>query len=522
MVIATTPNLSKPGWLASDASLARERKRRQHRRLAVYIRDGAWLKLLVDGANTQHKWKPLLRSLPNGQEKAEKILVGVNVLVTAMDMHAIVATCCPFGLTVASGTEASADKRQATALAEIRRLGHLDIVVMEAIRAANFEGDCVLRIVSTLDGPRIEIAPAGVYMPLGDPLPNRQPSVWEGRWIVERTIPGARDKAMYLRVERHRRLLNPATGMSEWAIETEAYEYGGGTTGAPCGTDTIVDLATLKRVPLSRIQREGEEPIEDIVLTGRVSPTLIRIFTSSYRDDIEPMLNSGDLGLLDAMVAAMTRVVRTAAVHGDPKMRVPPNMLKDGKIDLQKDVLDDPQKLFEVFVTAFDFAGMLDVMDSLINWMLVRTWMAPALLGVKLKGGAAPESYDKLRLEATQTLAIGKRAAVYMNAALSLAMQACSEIHARSTLTASGGYAVAPVIVELKPQLPKDEKQQREDLREQYDAGQMSHLTMLQSIWGIETGQREYDQIQAEKLAEVNRQRSALFDAVMPNAGGQL
>lgn len=505
-----------PGWAAPKHALAAARARRTHRRLMRLLLDGDWKQALVDACKTQHAWKAQKVDAPDGTERVAKLMFGVNLLDTAYRMHKIVATATPFAMTVLAGSDIADDGRQTRALEELREDGALNIVIGEAVHAANVEQDCVLRAVSTPEGPRIEIAPADRYLPLGDPMPNRQPSVWEGRWIVETPIPGRKDKVRRaLRVERQRRI------NGQWAIESEAYDAGEAAPGA--WYDTLTDLASLPRIALARALEPEEVEPQEVVFTGLPGPTLCRVFTTSYRGDVRAMMSAGDFGLIDAAVAATTRVARTMQIHGSPRARVPSHMVDKAtnRVDLESEAFEDPDKQFEYVIASFNFDGQLQVMDNMLNWLMVRTWMAPGLLGLKLRGGAAPESVEKLELEATQTLAVAREAALYMNAGLSMLLTVCSALDAGTRLDSGGGYPVARVRVELRPQIPKDEKQIRAELAEQRTNGQISLQSMLEQIYGVEGAQREMERMATEADAEAARQQRSLGLAMgIPGGGG--
>jgi len=118
-----------------------------------------------------------------------------------------------------------------------------------------------------------------------------------------------------------------------------------------------------------------------------------------------------------------------------------------------------------------------------------------SLIGFKPDGGAAPESYEKVRHEAIPTLETAKKTAGYMESGLSRLLFVACELDARTRLDSGGGYPVRWAKATLHPQLPKDEQQVAVELQERRDARQISQLTMLEALHGPEIAAREMTRI---------------------------
>lgn len=495
-----------PAWLPPEGTLERLRSMRRDRRLLKRLIDGDVRAALLDSGVTQHKWAKILRRSADGTEELNEIVVGINVIDLAMEMHAIIATGTPMTITVDGMDDDegdSGDTRQAAFIDALRRRNLFDAQAYETAYAANAEGACVLRAGQHHGEVAIFTEDPEIALPLGPDGPDGQPTVWERRWIIEKIID--KKTVRYLRVERHRRIPD-AGGAMVWAIESEAYLA---TT-----TDTYIDLASLKPAPLSAALDAGEAAPEPVVLTGLSDCTLMRFYVSRYRGIVRPRIRSGDLSLVDAVTAGLTRMARTAATHGDPKWRVPHHLIKDGAFNISDIAFDDPDRLLEMIAQAFDWDGIAMVFRTMIQWFITQTRMSASLIGFKPDGGASPDTVEKLTLEATVTLAVAKQSAIYMDAAFGRLLTTASELHARTALGSEGGYPVKPVRCALHPELPKDAQQLARELAERRAANQISELSMLEILHGPKRALVEMARMDAEANANADRQQRALGFAV--------
>lgn len=139
--------------------------------------------------------------------------------------------------------------------------------------------------------------------------------------------------------------------------------------------------------------------------------------------------------------------------------------------------------------------------------------ISPSLLGMKLSGGAAPDSFDKLRLEASNTMSAAERAVPYIASALGRVMTAATQIESNMPIR---GFAVGHVSAMVYPELPRDNQQRSRDVAEQRNNGLLSELTALELVHGAEKAQIEFDRLAEERNAQSELDRSALFGAVPP------
>jgi hypothetical protein len=499
---------AKPAWLPEEGVLARLRTMRRDRRLLRSLIDGDLRAALLDTGATQHKWSKILRRDADGSESANEMVININVIDLAMEMHAIIATGTPMTIAMDGDDDDAQDARQSAFLDRFRRENLFDAQAYETAYAANAEGVCTLRVGQHEGEPAIFTEDPDTALPLGPDGPDGQPTVWERRWVIERAPTATnRNRERFLRVERQRRI-NGA-----WTIESEAY--------ATDTKDTLLDLAELKRVPLAKALAPGEALPPEIAPSGLRDCTLMRYYTSRYRGTVRPRIRRGDLSLVDAVAAAITRMARVAAIHGDPKWRVPPNLIKaDGTVDISDVTFDDPERLLEMIAQAFDWEGIAMVFRTLIQWFLTQTRMSASLIGFKPDGGAAPDTVEKLTLEATVTLAVAKQASIYMDAAFGRMLTTLCELHAMTALGSEGGYPVRPVRANLHPELPKDAQQLARELAERRNNGQLSDLSMLEQLHGPTRAIVEMERMDKQRDAEADRQQRSLGFAVGMNGGG--
>ncbi|GIK18637.1 MAG: hypothetical protein BroJett004_08010 [Planctomycetota bacterium] len=432
-----------PGYAASPAKLAELRERRRLRRIFRAINNGDWRRVLITLQKTQHTFRPMIAH----GERVNDLLAKCNLVRLAWRIHADVLVGTEPLVTTQEGYD-----EQWEALERLKRRVLLHSQLHSAARKAAVEAECALR-VDTLDGAAVvTIDENDTAYPVGPDGPDLQPTVWERRWIVERADSTSRDgKRRYLRVERHR-----APG-GVGVVEQEAYETE--------SLETLQDLTTLRRVPLAAAFLPGETPPPDSTPTGAPYPLLTRIVTDYYDGAPEWPLSEHDVDLLDTVAAAFTRLVRSHALHAEPKLRVSSSMLdtQTGMVRMDHDAVIDDDKVAEYLRAEFDIGRMLEVLDRMLGLLLVMLQVSQALLGYKMGGGATPDSYDKLRLEATNTLAHARRFALYFGPALARTLTVASTVEARMP---GRGWPVAPVTVEMRPQIPKDPLDLAREMRE--------------------------------------------------------
>lgn len=501
LVIGTPPPLrlaggvGAPGYVAGKSQLRRLAERRRVRRLMRDIHEGKWRRVLIDLQVSQYAWPKLQR---HGGQIAE-LLTKVNLVRLACKMHATVLVGTTPAVSVPEGFEAH---RQM--LLGLERACALDGLLHSVARKINVESEAALRV--DLDAGQVVLAleDNDRCLPVGADGPDNQPTVWERRWIVERPNPAnPRRPRMFLRVERHR------APEGRGVIEQEAYESE--------SAEVLQDLSELKRVPLAAAV---ESPPAELVETGATRPLITRFVADYYDGEPQFAMQESDLDLVDTVAAAITRLARSHALHARPKVRVDEAMVdkRTGEVDLSADAIIDPDKRFEFIAADLKLTEMLEFMDRSVSLLLVMLQMSQALLGTKLAGGATPDSYDKLRLEATNTLSYSKATAVYFGPALERALTTASEVDSRRPLR---GYAVGPVSVRMNVELPKDQVDLARELAEMKREALIDERTAIARLHGEDRADEILAAIESDRERETRRQQAALFGAVPAGSAGQ-
>jgi hypothetical protein len=467
------------------------RRRRTVRRQMRQLYSGAWREVLIKAKKSQHHF----RQVDLGEDRIDRLLVKLNAFRLAVRMHATVLLGEPVGLSAPEDFEA-----QRLALGAMRERGLVDAVLLDAARVVNAEGEAAIRVGvgDNGEGAYLALDSNDETFAVGATGPDLQPTVWERRWCIKRASSGYRrgDKR-FLRVERHR-VIN-GVGV----IEQEAY------TGERLGSDVLVDLATLERVPLETAIGERAAMLEPISETGVGVPLITRLVADIERGEPAWLLSPEHLDLVDATAAAVSRIDRVLEIHGQPRMRFPDDgIVKDGTVKLsEEEAFIDPEGRVGYVQLSAEFDALSRYADRSLRWLLTDLQISPALLGLKLGDGAAPETVEKLRLESTTTLSRGKQSATHVGPALGRAFTAASQIESRLP---GRGFAVAPVRCEVRPTLPKDRADLAAELAEQRREGQISEDEMLRQLWGDEQAGPMARAIEADRQREAQRNAASL------------
>jgi len=473
------------------------RRRRRARRLFRDIASGRWRRVLLDLESTQHRYPEVMRY----PEKLDNMLVKVNLVILAVRWHATTLAAKAIKCSVPEGNE-----QQAAAITQIRSECLFDARLVEAVRRINVEGEAAVMVEQTERGACLRLVDNERYFPTGPAGHDGQPTAWEGRWIIEHAPAHRGDKPRrYLRVERH------TAGL----IEQEAYKTD--------SDDVLVDLAELERVPLASAIADGAAVPPERTLTGMRYPLLVQLVADSEDGLPVQLLQEQDLDLLDAFTASITRLVRVMEGHADPMMRIMHEMVdsKTGKFISGSRAVIDPDKQVEYIESKMQLERMLDMGDRVVGWMCMQLQISPALLGVRIGGGATPDSYQKLRLESSSTLARAMGTESYVRPALERLFTLATEIDAR--IPGRGGYAVAPVTVRMFPQIPKDRVELTSEIRELIRMDPVpltSHIRALREIHGDEEADEVWAEIQLDLADGAKRQQAALFGAVPAMGAG--
>ncbi len=485
----TTP--TTPGYATSAERLKKLRRRRADQRLGRQVFKGKWKEVLLDLGKTQFPWD----SSRQYGGKIGEMFTKVNLIEMGIAMHATVLTGNPVRTIVDEGLEDQAD-----AIADIRDRSLFDQLLNQAAIQVYTERIAPVMIRRTELGVSLCLEENERTFPVGPNGPDAQPTVWERRWVIERQHPGEREPRRYLRVERH------------WApdgvgvIDQEVYKTE--------SVDVLQDLTELQRLPLASVL---PDPPEERQFTGLDRPAIVQLVSSVVGGEPVQLLDPEKLSVMDSAAAALTRVNRTHAQHAEPKARVPEGIVDDdGQVDMQKRVFTDPEKEFEYLIADFKFSDMLDFFDRLCQWLMVELRISQALIGFKAGGGSAPDSYDKLRLESTSTLALAEGTALYFTGALRVLFGLASQMDASLPLR---GYATGRVDIKMRPELPKDEIEQVREEDEKLRAGLTSRRRAIVAIHGEDQADAVMEEIEADEERETRRQQAGIFGAVPSMSG---
>ncbi len=494
-VLSSLP-LTGPAYVAPAVYLDRERERRRQRGIARKLFDGKWREVFLVLGKTQF----VFRELQRHDGGIEAFFQTFNLFGRAMTTFADFIANRP---AVVDVPESFPEQRQA--IARIREACLFDALLHEASLITRLEGRAVLlpdldaasgsAVLCLLDNDQI--------FPAGPDGKDRQPTVWERRWIIERADPASKTKKLrYLRVERHRVVAGRGV------VEQEAYKV------ESC--ETLVDLARQKRVPLAEAVGDGPAP-EEVSYTGLTRPLPVQLVNYMVRGEPQMTVTDAELDMMDAATKQLSDISRAMAIHGSPKMRITDSLIdkKTGKAKISLECFDDPEKVVEYISVEFSFDAMMTFLSRLQQYVLVQLEISQALLGIRLDGGATPDTVDKLRLESTGTVAAVQRTEAYFTLALKRAWTDACTLDARRPLGAPGsaGYAVEPVDVQLRTGLPQDVLDIAREQRELLEAGLTSQRRALWEIHGEAKAAAILAEIDQDRSAAAARQREALYGA---------
>lgn len=493
-------DLTRPGWVASPARLARLRARAEHRGVLRDLAEGRHKRVLIEMGHASHRY----RAIRNHAGKITQLVAMINLVRKAVKVHASVLVGNAAVVSPGEGFEAQAER-----IALIRSESMFDALLMRAVRRATLEGECPIRVdIDAAKGTVLCLDDNDVCLPVGHDGPDMQPTVWERRWIVERKTPEGPRK--YLRVERHRLApeLVGAAATAAGVIEQEAYKAR--------SDDIHAELTVLERVPL---HQAVDNPPADIAATGLDRNLITRLV--SDMDEAgwpEMLLSRGDIDLVDVHAAGFSRLARTMEQHGSAKVRVGEQMIgPDGEADLSSDSIIDPDKQFEYLMPGYDFAGMLEWLNQTLRLLLMGLDVSPAMLGVKLEGGAMPDTYDKLRLESTNVLIRARTAQRYAEPALETVWWLAGMVDAQRPMM---GYPVGEVDVALRPEIPADEIDTTRFLAEQVRERLTDPETAVTRLHGDGAAPVVLERLRAESDRRVSEAQASVFGAGLGFGGG--
>lgn len=481
-----------PAYIAPKNKLASLRKRAVVAKLIRDIECGKWKKFLIDLKNAAHRYK----EIQTHSGKIEPLIVKVNAVRLAIRFHTMVLTGTPITVSTPDGFDA-----QRQAVTQIQSRSMFNALAMQCARRANIESFASMRVAIDPDhGVVICADDNAVAIPVGPDGPDMQPTVWERRWIIERKDASSQKVTKYLRVERHR-----APG-GVGVVEQEAFKVS--------STDIYQCLSDLTEVKLETAL--PGTTLEPVTLTGVPYPLITRLVHEYYEGQPELLLSEHDLDILDLHASALSRFDRTMEQHGTPKARVSSGMVDEetGMLNISEDGIVDEEKIFEYLQQTFNFDSMLKYMNKTLQLLFAQLQLSPALVGIKLEGGAMPDTVDKLRLEASNTLARGRTSAMYFQPAFQRVMDIAVALDTRLPMK---GYPTAPVGVTVHPGLPRDPIDIAREMQELRGSGGADALvdrrTAIETIWGDSAADGIHERLLVEDEQRIQNDQRSLMGA---------
>jgi len=479
-------------FVASDARLEILRARRAMRRITRLLFSGKFKAALIDTGISNHQFRRMLASTESGVEAPKQLVVGINLVKRAWKTHADILNADPVLVSVEPGFEA-----QSAAIKALRKRCLFDHRYHEAAMRCFTDGEAALRVDSATDGAVIHLDSNDIAFPVGAAGADGQPTVWERRWILERPDPAnPRRSISFLRIERHRAPLVGSAAVG--VIEQEAWPTK--------SSDVLQSTKGLQPVPLDLALGLGHG-LESVVATGASRALITQLVTYRIDDEPQPSIDAADLGLIDMMVAGLSRMARTMEGHGQPKARVHEGMVRDGTVQWALDFFVDPDRQVEYIQAQFNWEAMSGLLATVLQWLIVSLDMAASLLGYKPAGGSAPDSFDKLRLEATIPLANARRVALLHGDALERVFETASLLESRR----GDGWPVGPVHVAVRADLPKDTVTRAEEQGKMRALGLTSEIRSLAAVHGDDQALAVQTEIRADEARATRLAQEALM-----------
>lgn len=226
----------------------------------------------------------------------------------------------------------------------------------------------------------------------------------------------------------------------------------------------------------------------------------------------------GLVGAQDAINSAVTQIARVLHQHSDPKLALPEDLFdSDGNVRITgSKAFPFRDKLPQYIVWDAELDAAMKNRLFHLTAFCIESEMSPVLLGIK--EGAAPDAARKLRLEATNTLAKGKRESLNMEPAIGRALEVTLMLEGnRSGIGAIGPATSAPIGVEMHDGLPVDELDEATIVATYRTSGTMSIEA------GVERRVRD-PAAAAEEIGLIKKEAAAATPSVFmqqPGAGGE-
>lgn len=498
-----TPPRTGPG------TLKRLRAERRVQRLVRDLACGKWRDIVLDAAQGRY---PVVM---NNAGKTMPLVVKLNHVGPAMKVHADILAGERSSVTAPEGYEG-----QQLAINRVKAACLWDTMLHQACELVSTEGAALLRCDLDADtGVRLELLDNERYFATGPLGPDQQPTVIEGRWVIEAADPSDRRKTVrVLRVETHWR---PA-GSAFAAVAQRAYLV---ESDDPLAVDTA-DPEAAKPISLEELGRivPAAAGLAPVTVLPTAYPAVVQLVAGrrpvNGSAGAPPRLrvSEHDLDLLDAVTATLSRIMRTMELHGDPRMRVTEGMLDkpNNTFDAGQRALVDPDKVAGYIDFNGQFSESLEVLHALADQLLMQLRMPRALVGMGLKDGPGVSTYGELRLHAQTALTEARGAAAYLTPALERLWTGACVLDAG----AGGMYDVAPVSVRLSVGLFQGFSDRVAEQREALEAGLTSQRRAVAAVHGDENAEQVLAEIQADKADAVRRAQESLMVEVGGAAGG--
>lgn len=404
-------------WLTPDQAARLERIRQ-----ARMLFDGRHREYFVGENRTQYDFAP--QRNVNGTVKPA--FVHLNVLKLISKKIGDLMFGEPPTLGVPEGTP------QAVALAALADRSGLQSLFRTAATECSYEAECFLEACLYKGQVYLQRIPADEIFPVGKLQPDRQYASY------------VRYATANIGTEEAKIILLLETTYAAGSITRKVYQVDSD------GKRREVDLKIWPTDP-------GEPPLAPETKTGITDNTVTWIPNDLVRDQAVSTYD-GLIEQQDLLNAKHSQVAHVLALHADPAMAFPEDAFDEqGNVrgDYKMFAYRDPKMLPTYIVWQAQLEAAMQDRRFTLTTLLILAEMAPELLG--MKEGAAPETVEKLRLAATNTLAMiaGKATewAPRLRRALSVAQQLEQTIPGTR-------YDVAPIGVTIRDGIPVDETSQ--------------------------------------------------------------
>ncbi len=484
---AATTSMVNP-CCPSASDRVRDCKRREQIHLGRRLFEGKWRELLLDlDKLAQHKY----REVRNHARTVKALLVKVNVIRLAAITHADILLNEAPSVTIPEENDIQAQRWE-----EIADHCLFEQVAYETALTCNIESEAWIGIVRQDGHTCLTLLDGMECFPIGPMGHDGQPTIVDRRWIIKRKDASGREKC-YLRVERH----SAPGGVGR--IENFAYAVDSAFAYHIPEKAKAIDLKSIF----------AEAAPEPVAFTGVDRPLIFRFANRTLRREPCPDLTKDDIDLVDQLAATTSQIARIAAKHADPKMRVPEGLKDDqGRIDVESlEAFEDPDKQGEYLTWDSKMVDVLSLLTNVINWLLMVLEISPSLVGIK--AGAAPESYQKLFLEATNTM---KRANRIKSSWRPLWERVLTTLLRFDAAGDFAGYPVAPVSVVLRPGLPRTQGDIIDEYGRMRSFDLIDEVTALEEIHGVEKAEGIYQRLVEQRKARTEALIGSTFTPAEP------